>query len=168
MQNRVFQQIADRLFDQHGVHRQNQHLRGHLNGKRNAGIAFGEFGAGRFEHLLGRFWRFVQAHALSVGNARNGKQVFYQPDQPFAVLTDPKQQFPALFGAERFLRIQQRAAGTVDGGQRRAQIMGYGAQQIGAHFFFFNLCAQRALTLDPRGERAVANVMESTQMVVSR
>ena len=149
----VFQQVHHDLTNECCVHRHHQHLVRHLNGNLDIGETLGEF-ADRNGNDFFRCLAFLFDLGLAAAHARDGKKVLHHTDKPLGVLVHIFKKAALLLGGEGILVVKDRRRIADDAGERRADIVRHGAQEIGAHGFLFRFEAQLFLLFDLRVHRA--------------
>ena len=157
----VFKQIEQHLFNQHGIHRNKHDVAGQLNMYGIVRIARPEL----HDHSIDQFIRYDRRLAqldVSAVDARDRKQVLHHAGQPLGILLDADKDTAAFVLAEHFV-FQQCGGGGIDGGQRRAQVMRHGAQQIGAHTLAFGFDLFRFALPELHGQRACQHSDDNQQ-----
>jgi hypothetical protein len=129
---RILQQVHEDLLDQDRVDRQERQVRRQRDVDRPRAEARLEPAQGRADHLLER-----HPLALDLQRARlqpgHVEQVPDQALQALGLLADGLEQIGPLDRRQRRAVVAQRRGRAGDGGQRRAQIVGDGAEERAAH-----------------------------------
>ena len=127
--NGVVHQIDDDLHDQTRVHVGHEQLVFQLDAQsalRNAPVHMLQ---SLLNHVAHQFRLHGQLHRAVV-DARDGQKVLHQRDQPACVVVNVAIHMLLLLRAQCAPVVQQHVGISGNAGQRRAQIMGNGAQQI--------------------------------------
>ena len=129
----IFQQIDQHLLDEGGVHGNHDKFIWNLYLHLGLWEPFVKPADSGGNHFLQRLQRRFDAGGL-VADPRDGQQVFHHPVQPFGVGADVAQKLELLLPVEQVIVVDDRGAGAVDRGQRRAQVVGNRPQQIAANY----------------------------------
>ena len=86
--------------------------------------------------LIHQLRRQFQLHC-TVFNPGDGEQVFHKVNEPKGIVVDRGIELFAFFRPQAFSVCHQNPGVAGNGGQRRAQIVGDGAQEIGAQLLVF-------------------------------
>ena len=129
MINGIFQHIEHYLLNEHSIHVRKQNVVAQIHVHFDIGKVLlkldGRFG----QHVLHDFGFRVQRGCFAL-NAGDGQLIFNHAQKPLGIGVDIGQQLALLFRRQSV--IEDSACRAHDRGQRRAQIMRYGAQQVGA------------------------------------
>ena len=145
MAGRIFQKIDDNLFDQRSVHGNHVKIIRYLYLYRDAGQPLFQPRHSLCHDLLYRLLRLADACRIRV-DAGHGEEIFHHMEKPVRVLTDAAYQRFLLFLRKCGSVFQIRGAGTDNGRQRSAQIVGNSPQQIGPHLLLIRF-EKKALLL---------------------
>ena len=127
----VIDQIHQHLNDQPGIHSgQNRRISAiHRNGMLLAPAV--DMPQGFRDYVLHDLIGQMKLHA-SLRDLCDGQQVFHKSVEPLRIVINVGEYLPSGCGIQRFIAVQQRVGVSGNRGQRRAQVVGDGAQQIGA------------------------------------
>ena len=139
MNDGVVKKVEQHLLYQHGVHLGEDDAVRHGDGHRDVGIALFEVNDGLADDLLKHFVLKLERARLPVGHARDGEKIFDHAAQPLRVLLRVGEKLAPLRVGKRALIVQHDADIAADGGERRAQVMRNGAEEIGARLFPFRI-----------------------------
>ena len=148
----VLHQIGQDLHDEDGVHGDQEQLVRHVDLHGHGGKPFSEFADRlvqdflRSLRLLGDFGRFV-------ADPGDGEQIFHHADEPLGVIPHIHQK-GLLFGRGEGGIFQNGGGGTHDRGQRGANVVGDGAEQIRPHLHLFVFHPEAVLLLGLGGQGA--------------
>ena len=148
----ILQKIDQHLLNQKRIHRNGDKLIRHIDRNVNAGIAALHLMQGGVNQLLQHRRRLAQRHAVSL-NPRHGQKIFHHVDKPLALRLHIPQKPQLLFTIQHIVVFNNGAGGTVNGGQRRAQIVRNGTQKRGAHFLLLPVDSCALLPLERRHEQ---------------
>ena len=140
------------MLHQGGIHRGGQDLLRADDRDRQGMAAAPQLHHGAVHNLLHYLIGAVQAY-LFPGHTGDREHIFGDAGQPPGLLTDLLQQGTALRFAQVGL-LQQQAVGTLNGGERCAQIVGKRPQKIRPKLFAFDLIPQAFGLLYPSGKGA--------------
>ena len=148
----IFQNVQNHLLDEDGVHGNYHDFIGDLKLDLPAGKALSEIYTDGIDQLLQHRGRGENLYLPRV-NTGDGEEVFHHPHQPFRILLDALDHLDVLLLRQRIAAFKQGGGRAVYGGQRRAQIVGYGPEQIGPHPFLFALGLYCLVPLQLGGKR---------------
>ena len=154
MHQGVIHQVQQHLFNEHGVHGQQQRFLRYGDGDVDFLVALAEVHHRFAEHFLQNLPFFLNLPHFPAADAGDGEEVFHHAVKPVRVLLGVQQQFVFLLLAQRAAVLQHGGDGAADGGEGCAQVMGDGPQQVGPHLLPLRLGPQLLLRLDPCGQGA--------------
>ena len=143
----IFQQIDQHLLNENGIHGDDEQLigYGHVDGGFRKPF-FQTHDGGGYDLLHGLIC--FANRGRPVMDAGHRQQVFHHVEQPVGVLVNVGDDGDLLFFREQGAVLQIGGAGADDAGQRCAQVVGDGTQQIGAHLLLLRLREQLVLLGD--------------------
>ena len=153
MQSGIFQQVHQHLLDQHGIHGDHDKGIRRFQLHRDLRVALAELDQHRIQQFVQHSGGLLHRHLLAV-DAGDGKQILHHAGQPLGIAAGFAKQFNGLFLIQRVIIFDHSGAGTVDGGERGAQIVRNRAQKICTHLLLLAFHTQLFLFFDAGGEGA--------------
>ena len=146
----VLHQVHQYLLHQQGIHGHHHQLIRQMDTDIHLRVVLVGLGHGGLDDLLRRLRLFLDLSLLRA-YACDGQQILYNADEPLGVLVGGSQQLLALLLRQSAVLLQQNVGGAHDTGQRRADVVRHGAQQVGIHLFAVGLPAHLLGLLGPAG-----------------
>ena len=126
----VVHDVDDHLYDQPRIHVREQEVLAAAHADLMLHAPAVDVAQRLGDDLIHQLHGGVQVHAALL-DARDRQQVFHQIDQPHGIVVDVRVELLLGGLVEVICAGQQVACVSRDGGQRRAQVVGDGAQQVG-------------------------------------
>ncbi len=152
MHHGIVHEIDEDLFNENRIHGDNENIVGDMDGDGNDRAVLPEFLHGTADDFLGQLLRLgdlrVPAHAC------DGENVLHDAAQPLGLRTDVAGERFLLLVVETVVVVENGRGGADNGGKGGADVVRYGAQQVGTHLLPFHLETNLFLLLDLRGHGA--------------
>ena len=153
VQSGIFQQVHQHLLDEHGIHGDHDKGIRRFQLHRDLRVALAELDQHRIQQFVQHSGGLLHRHLLAV-DAGDGKQILHHAGQPLGIAAGFAKQFNGLFLIQRVIIFDHSGAGTVDGGERGAQIVRNRAQKVCTHLLLLAFHTQLFLLFDAGGEGA--------------